>query len=262
MREFAPGGLMDGHAHLDLLDEPEKAVKEAVGRGVRGVVGVSMGMASMRHVLSMAVALPEIVHPALGLHPWQIDQEEVEPALAFLAAHLSRAAAVGEIGLDYRIRTKKEIQREVLRRQLELAKEADLPVVLHCRYSHSRVLEMVKEAGIRRAVFHWYSGPSELLADIVSNGYFVSATPAVAYSPNHREAILRAPLDRILLETDSPVSYEGRAARPVDVVQVCAEVARLRGCTVEETARETLRNTRRWLGGEGEGGGGTAARLP
>jgi TatD DNase family protein len=88
---------------------------------------------------------------------------------------------------------------------------------------------MVTEKGIRRAVFHWYSGPIALLEKILEQGYFISATPALTYSPPHQEAIKKAPLDRILLETDSPVSYQGKETRPKDVWITLKEVARLKG---------------------------------
>jgi len=87
---------------------------------------------------------------------------------------------------------------------------------------------MVRERKIKQAIFHWYSGPLDLLDKILSVGYFISATPALIYSPPHQEAIKRAPIERILLETDTPVGYRGREARPKDVRVSLEEVARLK----------------------------------
>jgi TatD DNase family protein len=107
---------------------------------------------------------------------------------------------------------------------------------------------MVEETGVPRAVFHWYSGPLELLDTIVDRGYFISATPALAYSRMHQEAIRRAPLENILLETDCPVTYQGQEATPSDVVRVCEQVASLKDCSCEEVAGQTTENVKRFLG--------------
>ena len=107
---------------------------------------------------------------------------------------------------------------------------------------------MVVETGVPQAVFHWYSGPLELIDTIVDRGYFISATPALAYSRMHQEAIRSAPLENILLETDCPVAYEGEEATPSTVVRVCEQVASLKGCSVAEVAGQTTENVKRFLG--------------
>jgi TatD DNase family protein len=123
-----------------------------------------------------------------------------------------------------------------------MAIEFDRPVIVHCRFSHRRAFEMVRERKIKRAVFHWYSGPVDLLDKILTEGYFISATPALAYSPPHREAIQRAPIERILLETDTPVSYQGREARPKDVRVSLEEVAKLKRLEPSIVAMQTTAN--------------------
>jgi TatD DNase family protein len=121
-------------------------------------------------------------------------------------------------------------------------------MILHCRYSHQRTFEMVKERRIEKAVFHWYSGSLSLLDEILSRGYFISATPALAYSPPHREAIKRAPIERILLETDTPVSYQGKEARPKDVLVSLEEVARLKSLDRAMVAEQTTADASRFFG--------------
>jgi TatD DNase family protein len=107
---------------------------------------------------------------------------------------------------------------------------------------------MVKERRIEKAVFHWYSGSLSLLDEILSRGYFISATPALAYSPPHREAIKRAPIERILLETDTPVSYQGKEARPKDVLVSLEEVARLKSLDRAMVAEQTTADASRFFG--------------
>jgi len=239
--------LADAHVHLDLLSRVDQALEEARSTGVEMVVGVSMGLSSICVTLELAERYPGFVLPAVGLHPWQIEREDSEKALEKVANCLDRAVAIGEIGLDYGIRTRKAVQKEVFRRQLGMAAERGLPVVVHCRHSHARTLELLKEYRIKRAVFHWYSGPRDVLEALLAEGYLISVTPAVETSPKHREAVQATPLDRLLLETDSPVAYQGREAAPADVVRVCREVARLKEVDPEEAALRTTQALRAFL---------------
>jgi len=234
--------LIDVHAHLDELVDLTESLQEAKTAGVHGIVAVGMGVDSNRKVLQIAQANPGYVYPALGYHPWEINEEEVEANLSFIRDHVEEGVALGEIGLDYKIKVKKELQWRVFGELLDVALESDRPVIVHSRFSHRRAFEMVRERKIKRAVFHWYSGPVDHLDRILSMGYFISATPALVYSPPHREAIQRAPIERILLETDTPVSYQGREARPKDVRVSLEEVAKLKRLEPSLVAMQTTAN--------------------
>lgn len=234
--------LIDAHAHLDELADLMESLQEARAAGVRGIVAVGMDVESNRKVLQIAQANPGYVYPAFGYHPWDIKEEEVDANLSFIRDHVEEGMALGEIGLDYKIKVRKELQWMVFGEILDMALESDRPVIVHCRFSHRRAFEMVKGREIKRAVFHWYSGPVELLDKILSMGYFISATPALVYSPPHREAIQRAPIERILLETDTPVSYQGREARPKDVRVSLEEVAKLKRLEPSFVALQTTAN--------------------
>lgn len=231
--------LIDGHAHLDLLDDLSGSLEEARESGVDGIIAVGMGIDSNRKILDIAGGNKKYVYPALGYHPWEMREEEIEKTLMFVRDHVSECVALGEIGLDYKIKLKKQLQWKAFEGLLGIASESNKPVIVHCRFSHRRALDMVKDAGVKRAVFHWYSGPLSLLGEILDAGYYISATPALAYSPPHQDAIKWAPIEKILLETDAPVSYQGREARPRDVRITMEEVARLKGlepCVVSKQA--------------------------
>jgi TatD DNase family protein len=234
--------LVDGHAHLEELSDLTESLRQAKAAGVCGIIAVGMDIESNQKVLKIAEGNRGYVYPALGYHPWEIKEEEVEANLSFIRDHVGEGVALGEIGLDYKIKVKKELQREVFGDLLEIALESNKPVIIHCRYSHRRAFEMVKERKIKRAVFHWYSGPIDLLDKILSMGYFISATPALAYSPPHQEAITKASLERTLLETDTPVVYQGIESRPKDVRVTLKEVARLRGLEPSIIAEQTTQN--------------------
>jgi len=220
--------LVDSHAHLEELDDLPESLEEAKAAGICGIIAVGMDIESNKRVLKITAANSQFVYAALGYHPWEIKEEEVEANLSFIRDHIEEGVALGEIGLDYKIKVKKELQWKVFEELLDIALESNKPVIIHCRYSHRRAFEVVGEKKIKRAVFHWYSGPVDLLDKIMSMGYFISATPALVYSPPHQEAIRRAPLERILLETDTPVSYQGKESRPKDVWISLEQVARLK----------------------------------
>jgi TatD DNase family protein len=234
--------FVDGHAHLEELDDLSDSLQNAKVAGVCGIIAVGMDIESNKKVLKITAANPQFVYPALGYHPWQINEEEVDANLSFIRDHVEEGVALGEIGLDYKIQVKKELQWKVFGELLDIAIESDKPVILHCRYSHRRAFEMVRERKIKRAIFHWYSGPLDLLDKILSMGYYISATPALVYSPPHQEAIKRTPIDRILLETDTPVSYQVKESRPKDVQITLQEVVRIKKLNPAIVSEQTTIN--------------------
>ena len=234
--------LIDVHAHLEELTDLPQALSEAKTEGVKGIVAVGMDLNSNARTLEIAEENPGYVYAALGYHPWEIRPDGVDEGLSFIGKHISECVALGEIGLDYKAKVKKDLQWKVFGALLDLACAHDKPVIIHCRYSHERALEMISERQIKKAVFHWYVGSLHLLERIVEKGYLISATPALRYSPFHQQAVLRAPLERILLETDTPVKYEGHEARPKDVSISLQEVARLKQLDPLVVAEQTTDN--------------------
>jgi TatD DNase family protein len=164
---------------------------------------------------------------------------------------------VGEIGLDYHKRVRavadKDLQKRVLEELLKIAVANDKPALIHSRYAWRDACDAVNRAGLDKAVFHWYTGTSGVLRDIVSHGYYISVTPAVAYHEEHRRAVREAPLDRLLLETDSPVTY-GRGsphefvASPADVHRSLKGAAALKGLSEAELAAVTTENAEKLFG--------------
>ncbi len=235
--------LIDAHAHLDELADLKSALEEAKEAGIIAIVGVGSSLDSNQKTLSMAKANPDYIFPAIGYHPWDIKEDEIEKNLLFIEKNLEKCVALGEIGLDYKAKVKKELQHKVFNELLDIANQFNKPVIIHCRYSHERALKMIVEKKIERAVFHWYSGPLEILDEIIRQGYFVSATPALLYSLHHQEAIKRAPLERILLETDTPVIYQGLESRPKHVQITLEQVAKLKELDMSYVAEQTTANS-------------------
>jgi TatD DNase family protein len=240
--------FIDGHVHLDEIDKIDEAISQAEAAGVVAIVGVGMTIDSNRTILSLAQKYPGYVYAAIGYHPWEIKPERVDETLEFVAKQLPACVALGEVGLDYKAKVKKPLQREVFVRLLEMASHARKPVILHCRFSHERALKLVQESGLEKAVFHWYTGSIEILQRILDQGYSISATPALASSPPHEAAVRYAPLERLLIETDSPVDYGGRASRPADVMQTAQLVGRIKGEPIQKVAEKTTRNAQQFFG--------------
>ena len=214
-------------------------------------------MTSNQKVLEIANVHQGFIFPALGWHPWYIREEEIDRQIDFIAANIDKAVGVGEIGLDYHKRVRavadKDLQKRVLEELLKIAAEHDKPVLIHSLYAWRDAYDAVDRAGAEKAVFHWYTGTSSVLRDIINHGYYISATPAVEYHEEHRRAVREAPLDRLLLETDSPVTYgRGSAhefvASPADVRRSLKGVADLKGLSEEEIAAATTENAERLFG--------------
>ncbi len=240
--------LIDTHVHLNEIEEPRQAIESAKAVGVHRIIAVGMDRTSNKETLELAREFPGVVIPAVGYHPWKIRTEEVEPTLSFIEEKLPDSIALGEIGLDYKVKVKKPIQKDVFSRLLRLAEAHKKPVVVHSRFSYERTHRMVVEAGIEKAVFHWFSGPLEILDRILSDGYHVSATPALAYSRHHQSCIDHAPLNRILIETDAPQEYQGIPSVPSDLVKTLELLSRLKNAPIDQTARITTENAKKFYG--------------
>lgn len=239
--------VIDSHAHLSEMAGAEQKIRLAILNGIVRIVAVGMNTASNEQTLTLARIFPETVQPALGYHPWMINEDEDVRAIDFLEKHIDQCVAVGEIGLDYRIKVKKDHQKAVFKQLLALAFAADKPVIVHSRYSDARTFEMVAGQKIKKAVFHWYSGPIDLLEQILSSGYYISATPALAYSQAHRAAIEKAPMERILIETDAPVEYRGIASEPMSLFSTLRHLVELKGLSLTEGARITTENAEQFF---------------
>ena len=244
--------LIDTHAHLDEVKSLGSVLGEAREAGIIAIVAVGSNQQSNIRTLEISQEHRRFVHPALGLHPWELASlgtSEIDDNLRFIEQNIASAVAVGEIGLDYDKRVlkvaSKELQQEVLGRLLNIVKEYAKPAIIHSRYAWRDALQMVQHAGIDKAVFHWFTGFSSVLRDIIDGGYFVSATPAAEYHEEHRRAVKETPLQRLLLETDCPVTY-GRAvryeSRPADVLRGLEAVSQLRGIDEGTIADQTTRN--------------------
>lgn len=254
-RPLAELRLVDCHVHLEELEEPERAIQRAGRAGVSAIVAVGSDLGSNRRVLSLSGRHGEVaVYPALGIHPWLLEGKDLEEELDFVERNLRQAVAIGEVGLDFWLKksrknpSNRRRQEEVFRRLLFLARDSSKPVIIHARGAWQECLSVVLDEQVPAAVFHWYSGPLEVLREVLAHGYLISATPAAHYSERHQIAIRETPLERILLETDSPVAYDGKKSEPADVVTTLRAVAAIKGISELNVAKVTTENAVRFFG--------------
>jgi len=244
--------VIDTHAHLDEVEDLEMVLDEAEKAGVAAIIAVGSGQESNEKVLDISHRYPHFVYPALGLHPWELgnlDQGKISHILRFIEQMRHETVAIGEVGLDYdkRVikRAPKEFQKAVLKEILTLAREYKKPVILHSRYAWQDCFHLVQETGVEKAVFHWFTGFSSVLKNILDAGYYISATPAAEYHEEHRRAIKETPTEKLLLETDTPVTY-GREikyqSRPTSIFRSLKAVAVLKGIEEFAIASQTTQN--------------------
>lgn len=249
--------IIDTHAHLDEIENLDVVIEQAKKAGLEAIIAVGSNLASNRKTLEIAARYPGFVYPALGWHPWYVKESEIDANLDFIKDNIERAVGIGEVGLDYHKRVRavaeKDLQRKVLRELLKIAGNHNKPALIHSRYAWRDAFDLVKEAGLTKAVFHWYTGTSSVLREIIAGGYYISVTPAVAYHEEPRRAVKETPPGLLLLETDSPVTYargrEGEfVSSPADAVRSLRGAAALKGLSEDDIAAATTENARRLFG--------------
>lgn len=260
--------MIDSHAHLDdaqFGSESGRIVERAAASGLRGIVSAGVDLESSYANLALAERY-DIVYATAGFHPHEAQKlrpQDLE-ILAELAAH-PKVVAIGEIGLDYfREHSPRDVQREALRQQLELASHVQLPVVVHIREADADTYAMLREwaggmpAAIRAqgrlGMIHCFSGDRAAAERYVELGFHISLACPVTY-PNAqrtREVAAAAPLERLLSETDSPYlppqALRGKRNEPANVRAVAETIAAQRTMPVEVVMEQTALNAARLFG--------------
>ncbi len=251
--------LIDTHAHLEEIKDLAQAIHRAKEAGVEAIVGVGQDDQSNKELLRACAEYKDIltIYPALGVHPGCVDECDLDGALVFIEKNIKGIVAIGEIGLDFwykqarREGPGREAQRTVFKKQLDLAIRYHKPVIVHSRGSWRACLEMVRQREMSKVNFHWYSGPQDVLDEILELDYVISATCAAEYSKEHRCAIEKAALGNILLETDSPVRYKPESgtysSQPKDVLRTLKAVAKIKKISCAQVAEVTRANAIRFF---------------
>lgn len=223
--------------------------------GVAAMVSNSMDLETCRVSLKLAEEHGDLIHAALGIHPWSVNQlnpDELQQTINFVrenASYKDKAVAIGEIGLDPQYAKRKEQREEqarVFHEMLKLAEALALPVVVHSRWSAQRILEILPSYRLKAVLWHWFSGPVELLPRIVERGDYVSEGPPVVFSERIQEIVRVVPLTLLLSETDGPVRYYGpfkdQPTTPALIPDVVGAIGRIKKTDEGQTAEQILTN--------------------
>lgn len=251
--------MLDTHCHIDeeaFASDREEVIARQREAGVKAMIVPGVNATSIDTVLEVCHAHPGFCYPALGLHPEDV-KENWQEQLAFIETairtHREELVAIGEIGLDYYWdKTYKEEQKEVLRRQMLLARELNMPVILHNREATEDIVTIVKEIG-GRGVFHCYNGSRETAQQILEMGFYLGIGGVLTFK-NCKLADMLKELnaeclkDRILLETDAPymapVPHRGERNESRFMQYVAERLALAMDCSTEEIIAATTRNAK------------------
>ncbi|HAH32720.1 MAG TPA: hypothetical protein DCL44_10450 [Elusimicrobia bacterium] len=245
--------FFDAHNHLQDYPGPaetEEALREADAEGVEFMLCSSASPSDWQKVLALAAAHKNIV-PCFGLHPWFV-RRSAPDWLQNLEEFLRRApACVGEIGLDGEKETDTTLQEEVFTAQLKLAKKLRRPACVHCVNSWGRILEIIKKENPGTFMLHSYGGPAEMIEEFSSLGAYFSFSGAVmdAKRKKLREALLAAPSERLLFESESPKpDAKGRRTGPGFLPEVVSAAADILCRSTESLAALSHANGIKFLG--------------
>ena len=251
--------LFDTHAHYDSggFNADRHDVLAALPDGnVALVVNPGCDIPSSRTAVELAERYP-YVYAAVGIHPSDCaGTGEAEYEALRQLAQREKVVAIGEIGLDYywEDNPPKEFQQQVLRRQIELALELDLPDIIHDREAHGDSLAIVLEYPALRGVFHCFSGSPEMAEELLKRGWYLGFDGPITYKNARRapEVVAVTPLDRIVIETDAPyltpVPFRGKRNDSRYLSYVVEKLAEWKGVTPEEMERITFENGKRLYG--------------
>jgi TatD DNase family protein len=246
--------LIDTHCHLDFPafdQDRDQVIRRAREAGINYFVNIGATLESSDASCVLAHKYPE-VYASVGVHPHDADtfDNQAESRLRQLAG-AKKVVAVGETGLDYyRNLSGKESQRQAFLKQISLAKERGLPVVVHCRQAEAETLQILKSVLPLQAVVHCFSGDESFLKACLDCGFFISYTCNITYKKASvlREMVNLTPLDRLMLETDapylSPEGFRGQRNEPAQVKLLADEVSRIKGVSFDEIAAQTTRNAK------------------
>ncbi len=255
-----PLALVDAHCHLDPGYFPEGAdliMSRAEAAGVVGfvVVGVGKDLTQARDAVALARRRPDRVCACVGIHPHDaVSWTEAAHAELHDLARAAEVAAVGEIGLDYHYdHSPRDTQRDVFARLIGLAREVHKPIVVHTREAAADTLALLESEGARDVggIIHCFSEDRAFAARALDLGFDVSLSGIVTFKNARavQEVAAWAPLDRLLVETDSPylapMPLRGKRCEPEMILHTARRVAELRGIRPEELAEATRRNTER-----------------
>jgi TatD DNase family protein len=249
--------LVDTHCHLDFTQfdaDRDAVIQRAADAGVNYLVNIGATLGSSAAACELAAKYSQ-VYAGVGVHPHDADgfDQNAEDKLRELALR-NKVVAIGETGLDfYRNLSSEENQLAAFNRQIQLAKDLKLPLVIHSRQAEEQVMQVLKTAMPVKAVIHCFSGDEIFLRGCLGLGFFISFTCNITYKKAQglRDMVSLTPLDRLMLETDapylSPEGFRGKRNEPMQVKLLAEAVSLIKGVSIDEIAEKTSKNAKEFF---------------
>ena len=250
--------IIDTHAHIDMLEESvEQVLFEMDNYSVKKAVIPSVEVSTLDKVVQLASDYKNLFG-MVGIFPTEAKtySDEIEEKMERIAKENDKIVAVGEIGLDYYWdKSFVDLQKEVFIRQIKLANRINLPIVVHDREAHKDTFDIIKKYNEgSNVLFHCFSGSVEFMKEVVRENWLIAIGGVVTFknAVKMKEVAKEVPLDKLVLETDSPyltpTPYRGKPNKPAYTKFVAEEVAKLRGIELEEVVDVTTQNAERFFG--------------
>ena len=231
---------VDAHCHAYGISE--NRLRELTKNMI--IIAVSEDLDTSRKVIGLCKKVPNII-PMVGIHPWNVPRSSYDE-LQKVVGLLSEARGFGEIGIDGKFRGARK-QTDFFERFLEVAREHEVPVNIHARAAWREVIELLFRYDIEKAILHWYSGPTEYLRDLESQGYLITINPCVIFQEKHLRVLERVPLSMILTESDGPYQYRGKYLTPAEIPSLVEFIARVKQTSQKRVRRAIYDNLRKYF---------------
>ena len=249
--------LIDTHAHIDMYENWEEIVEDAQQNGIKKIVIPSVEEQYFQKIINI-INSNDNLYGMIGIFPTEAKtwDDNILDKMKELASN-KKIVAIGEIGLDYYWdKTFVDKQKDIFVKQIKLANELDLPIVIHDREAHKDCFDIIKELGVKnnKVLFHCFSGSPEFAMECVKKGWYIALGGVVTFKNaiKAKEVAKTIPLSHLVLETDSPyltpVPFRGKENRPAYVRYVAEEIAQLREVNIEEIIETTTQNAEKFFG--------------
>ena len=249
--------LIDTHAHLDdekFTEDQSEVIQRAFETGVKTIINIGYDRNTIQSTLQL-IDQYDFIYGVIGWHPNNA-HEMTEEDFGWLEEqlHHPKIVGIGEIGLDYYWDfAPKDVQQEIFRKQIQLAKKVNLPIVIHDRDAHHDVCQIIKEEGVKGigGIMHSFSGSLEMAIECIEQGFYISFSGPITFknAKKPKEVASQIPLERILIETDSPYltpePYRGKRNESSYVRYVAEKIAELRGIDLDQVAEITTNNAKK-----------------
>ncbi len=246
--------LIDTHAHINMLKDPELGIIEAREAGVKEIIIPSASEDDFENILELCDRYSDI-YATLGVHPEDCEKfsDNTAKKIMELARH-PKVVGIGEIGLDYHYtKENKEIQKRIFNTQIEIAKILNLPIVVHDREAHGDVLEILKAQNAKNVLLHCYSGSVEFMRECTKLGYKIALGGVVTFKNaiEPKEVAKEVEIENLMLETDCPYlaphPFRGVENSPKYIGFVAKEIANLRNISYDSVVQATTKNAKEFF---------------